>query len=153
MPIQAIDVYKRQLYHRQIVRRLQAGNRQHRSERALKQYSESSHSSVSYTHLNEVLRNCVKSVRITDDRINMSNRLLAFLNLMLICTFNSTAAVSYTHLDVYKRQGVLSPSNSLDKFFLVFPQVCAYFLHGNPVDSWRSLVCLYSCLLYTSQGI
>lgn len=24
-----------------------------------------------------------------------------------------------------------------------FPQVCAYFFHGNPVDSWRSLVCLY----------
>ena len=44
----------------------------------------------------------------------------------------------------YRVGGVLSPSDSLDKFFLVFPQVCAYFLHGNPVDSWRSLVCLYS---------
>ena len=43
--------------------------------------------------VNEVLRNCVKSVRITDDRINMSNRLLAFLNLMLICAFNSTSII------------------------------------------------------------
>ena len=48
-------------------------------------------------------------------------------------------------------RGVLSPSNSLDKFFLVSPQVCAYFLHGNPVDSWRSLVCLYS--LKSSVGL
>ena len=27
--------------------------------------------------------------------------------------------------------------------FWIFPQVCAYFFHGNPVDSWRSLVCLH----------
>ena len=43
----------------------------------------------------------------------------------------------------HRAGGILSPFNSLDKLFLVFPQVCAYFFHGNPVDSWRSLVCLY----------
>ena len=55
----------------------------------------------------------------------------------------STVWLGYLHSS-YRVRGVLSPSDSLDKFFLVFPQVCAYFLHGNPVDSWRSLVCLYS---------
>ena len=56
--------------------------------------------------VNEVLRNCVKSVRITDDRINMSNRLLAFLNLMLICAFNSTTVIiifNFPNLCLIKR--------------------------------------------------
>ena len=43
--------------------------------------------------VNEVFRNRVKSVRITNYRINMSNCLLAFLNLMLICAFNSTTVI------------------------------------------------------------
>ena len=48
--------------------------------------------------VDKVLRNRVKSVRIADYCINMSNRLLAFLNLMLICAFNSTTVQSATFL-------------------------------------------------------
>ena len=56
--------------------------------------------------VDKVLRNRVKSVRIADYCINMSNRLLAFLNLMLICAFNSTTVIiifNFPNLCLIKR--------------------------------------------------
>ena len=56
---------------------------------------------------------------------------------------NVVEAVSYTHLDVYKRQE-LNMKNVKNKKMMavVLPEGCFY---GNCSD------CVYACLLYTSQ--
>ena len=43
--------------------------------------------------VDKVLCDCVESVRIADYRVNVSNGFLTFFNLMLVCTFNSTAII------------------------------------------------------------
>ena len=59
-------------------------------------------------------------------------------------------AVSYTHLDVYKRQG--RAFSAVFLIFLIFPAMC-YISVIQMTDSLLHLLKNYFCLLYTSYRL